>query len=326
MKALVLDFGGSSVKYALVDEEGNLSHSGKKTPAPLNTKEEFQQTVIEINQMFQGEIAGISISIPGYVDSQKGVLIGSGAYFHLYGCNLVQLVRQAVDLPVVIENDGRCGALAEVWKGSLSDCKDGVVLILGSGIAGGIVKDRQIHAGRNWTAGEFSNYMVDPAEPSFLGEAVMNCAAFGLTYRLCKAKNIELQCQDLGDVLAGIDKSYGLRFKKFAEKPARMKVDGIQLNKWLQEGDEAAKEVYEQFLMSLAFMIVNIQITFSPDKIVIGGGLSRLHNMLQCLQEKLDLYYDGTGIGSELRASIEVSKYLDECNLIGAGYHFFSHR
>lgn len=324
MNVLAIDFGGSSVKYALVDEDGNLSKSGRQKPAPLKTKKQFQETISELYQIFSNDISGISISLPGYIDSKNGFLTGSGAYSNLYGCNIIALVHEAVNLPVTIENDGRCGALAEVWKGGLSDCKDGVVLILGSGIAGGIIKNRQIHSGKHFTAGEFSNYIVDPANPSFLGEAVMNCAAFGLTYRLCKAKNIDLGCQDLGDILIETDQTFGSRFKAFEKEPVKMKVDGKQVNTWLQENDEDAKKVYDHFLMSLAFMIVNIQITYDPEKIIIGGGLSRISHMPESLKDKLNFYYQGTGFTPELQANVEVSRYLDECNLIGAGYHFFS--
>lgn len=325
MKILALDFGGSSVKYGLVDEEGVISRSGKKTPAPVKTVEQFQKTVSEIYSVFVEEADGISLSIPGYIDSEKGFLIGSGAYFNLYGCNVAKLVYEVTGLSAAIENDGRCGALAEVWKGGLSDCRDGVVLILGSGIAGGVIKNRQIHSGRNFTAGEFSNYLTDPTNPSFLGEAVMNCAAFGLTYRLCKAKNIDLGYQDLGEILVETDRTFGSKFEAFEKEPLKLKVDGKQLNKWLKENDEAAQRVYDHFLMSLAFMVTNIQITYGPDKIIIGGGLSRLHNMLPGLKEKLDAIYRGTGFTAELQAKVELSKYLDECNLIGAGYNFFSH-
>lgn len=324
MNILAMDFGGSSVKYALVDEDGAMSKAGKKKPAPVKTIEQFQETVSEIYKMFANEITGISFSIPGYIDSKNGFLMGSGAYTNLYGCNIVELAHEIVNLPVTIENDGKCGALAEVWKGGLSDCEDGVVLILGSGIAGGIIKNRQIHSGKNFTAGEFSNYIVDPANPSFLGEAVMNCAAFGLTYRLCKAKNIDLGYQDLGEIMIRTDQTFGSNFKAFEKEPVKMKVNGKQLNKWLQENDETAQKVYDDFLISLAFMIVNIQITYSPDKIIIGGGLSRINNMLQNLREKLDIFYKGTGFTAELQASVELSRYLDECNLIGAGYNFFS--
>ncbi len=323
MRILILDFGGSSVKYALVNENVKIVETDRME-APLESPEQFLDTVCNIYKMTGGCADGISISIPGYINSDTGELVGSGAYYNMYGQNIVDLIHTRLDLNVAVENDGKCGALAETWKGALSDCEDGVVLILGSGVAGGVIKDKRIHSGKSMTAGEFSNYIVNPNQPNFLGKAVMNCAAFGLTYKLCKEKNIDLACQDLGHVMLDIDKEYGSSFQVFEEKPIAIRADGKQLSLWIKEGDSVAKRIYDEFLASLAFMIVNIQITFAPERIVIGGGLSRINNMILDLKEELDSYYRSTGFGPELQATVVLSKYLDECNIIGAARNYLN--
>ena len=321
MHVVSLDFGGSSVKYALVDRDGVLRHTGR-CPAPLESKEAFADCVCAVVRQFEN-VQGVAISLPGYVDAETGMLTGSGAYRALYGCNIIELLQPQLGLPVAVENDGKCGALAEAAFGALRGCRDGVVLILGSGIAGGIIKDGRIHAGRDFAAGEFSNYLVDPKDPSFLGLAVMHCAAFGLTYRLCKAKNLAFDCQDLAQELFGVDAAFGAQFPVPSGVPQNIRADGRQLAAWLSEGDAAAEKVYSDFLRALAFMIANIQITFAPEKIVIGGGLSRIPNMPEALRKKLDEYYADTGFGPELRAEVVRSAYLDECNLVGAASNFY---
>ena len=321
MHVASLDFGGSSVKYALVDRDGVLRHTGR-CPAPLESKEAFVDCVCAVVRQLENA-QGVAISLPGYVDAGSGMLTGSGAYRALYGCNIIKLLQSRLGLPVAVENDGKCGALAEATFGALRGCRDGVVLILGSGIAGGIIKDGRIHAGREFAAGEFSNYLVDPKCPSFLGLAVMHCAAFGLTYRLCKAKNLAFDCQNLAQELFGVDAAFGAQFPAPSGVLQNVRADGRQLAAWLAEGDAAAEKVYSDFLRALAFMIANIQITFAPEKIVIGGGLSRIPSMPEALQSVLDEYYAGTGFGPELRAEVVRSAYLDECNLVGAASNFY---
>lgn len=321
MNLLVMDFGGTSVKYAVVNEKGSILKSGKKE-APLKSKQQFLETAGEIYSNYEDSIHGVSLSIPGYVDSVSGTLIGSGAYRELYGCNLVNLLKKVIPVNIAVENDGKCGALAEAWKGALSECKDGVVMILGSGIAGGIIKDKKIHTGWNLTAGEFSNYLIRPEEPDFCGLAVMNCAAFGLTYKLCKKKNLSFDCQDYPDELKNVDENFGSRYPLNTEPPLRIKADGKQLVKWLEEGDTEVKEIYEEFLSALAFMIFNVQLTFAPEKVVIGGGLSRIPSLINDTQNELGRLYQGTGLGPELQAEVVQSSYLDECNMIGAAYHY----
>ena len=51
---------------------------------------------------------------------------------------------------------GKSAALAEVWKGNLKDCQDGIVIVVGSGLGGGIIKDGQLWKGQHLFAGEFS--------------------------------------------------------------------------------------------------------------------------------------------------------------------------
>lgn len=136
MNILSLDFGGSSVKYGLVTQDGVVSDTGK-CPAPLGSVDEFQDTVRSLAEEFRGRAQGIDVSIPGHVDSEKGIMLGTGVYRQLHGKNIRRLAEKASALPVRVENDGNCGALSEVWKGQLQDCRDGAVIILGSAIGGG---------------------------------------------------------------------------------------------------------------------------------------------------------------------------------------------
>ena len=74
---------------------------------------------------------------------------------------VVQLLEQRYKLPVTIENDGKCAALAEKWKGSLKDCRNGAVVVLGTGVGGGIIIDHKLYRGGHFTAGEYSYILTD---------------------------------------------------------------------------------------------------------------------------------------------------------------------
>lgn len=64
-------------------------------------------------------------------------------------------------IPVTIENDGKCAALAEFWKGSLQGCTNGAVVVLGTGVAGGIIINGELYRGKRFSAGEYSYICVD---------------------------------------------------------------------------------------------------------------------------------------------------------------------
>ena len=74
MNYLAYDVGGSSVKYALVDEQGNLQNKGSfPTPAAL---EDFYAEVVKVcQQLGKGrELVGAGFSMPGAVDDESGVI------------------------------------------------------------------------------------------------------------------------------------------------------------------------------------------------------------------------------------------------------------
>ena len=322
MKCLACDFGGSSVKYALVDDKANISDSGK-LPAPTESVEQFQDTVATLYKRFEGQIDGIAISLPGYIDPGSGYLSGSGVYMPLYDKVIPDVLKDCCPVNIAVENDGKCGALSEAWNGALKDVKDGAVIVLGSGIGGGIVKDKRIHWGRGFAAGELSYMLTGTASHTYLDTAMMHIGMLGMTYKMCKYKNLDFNSQDSGAVVAMIDSFIADLFPKSSEEPKKIKADGRQIFKWLEDGDPDAARVYKEFIETLAMMIFNIQIIFAPEKIVIGGGLSREERIYADLEEELNRYYGGCSLSEQLKSVIEKSVYLDECNLLGAAYNYF---
>lgn len=323
-KCLVCDFGGSSVKYALVDDQATLEQTGK-LPAPLDSVSDFINTVVTLYSRFRTQIEGVAISMPGYIDPNRGYLSEAGAYRALYHNSIPELLKPHIPVPVVVENDGKCAALAEAWKGALAGCSDGAVIILGSGIAGGIIKGGKIHSGRDFAAGELSYLITDPTSNSQLGCAYMSAAMHGLTYRTCKAKNLDLSVQDSASTLQWLDEKINMPYADPTGALRQIKADGVQFFKWLDEGDPAVGAIYQNFISSLALVVHNVQICFAPEKIVIGGGLSLEDRIFTDLDKALNRIYRNMELGPQLHAAVVRSRYRNECNLVGAMYHYLLH-
>ena len=96
-------------------------------------------------EKYQKQIEGIAVSMPGMLDSRKGYCVTGGMLAYFSEVPVVQLLEQRYKLPVTIENDGKCAALAEKWKGSLKDCRNGAVVVLGTGVGGGIIIDHKLY-------------------------------------------------------------------------------------------------------------------------------------------------------------------------------------
>ena len=322
MKCLVFDFGGSSVKYGIVDDNARILFSDKH-PAPLDSTNIFIETIKMLYEQYKAEVDGIAISVPGIIDSESGMHHGSGAYSQiLKDKNIIEMVSKACEIKTAVENDGKCGALSEAWNGALKDERDGAVLILGTGIGGGVIIDKKIHRGLNFSAGEFSFTITKFNGYSITDEAWVNIGIVGMTYKICKWKNFDISYQDAGDTLVRYDRLLKADYPVYTQSPEKIKVDGRQIFKWLEEGDKDAVRVYEEFLSSMVSLIHNIQTCFAPPKIIIGGGLSRVDRLIPDINSELDKFYARGCIPDTLHANLQKSRYLDECNLLGAMYNF----
>lgn len=322
MVCLACDFGGSSVKYALVNQNAEMRETGK-CPPPLGSLEEFLDCVYDLYTKYAIGIDGVALSLPGVIDVARGLHLGSGAYGSiLKNRNIVQLVSARCGTRVSIENDGKCGALAELWDGALAGVQDGAVLILGTAVGGGVITKGSVQRGANFTAGEFSYSITGPAACGPLSQAWMNVGVIGMIYKVCKLKNIDLSVQDAGNMLVKYDALLKDYFPLFEAPPKKIKVNGEQIFQWLSEGDQDVRTIYDQFLHALAVLINNIQLCYAPEKVVIGGGLSRADRLLPDLQAELENIYRACLIPAEARSHLFCSKHLDECNLLGATYNF----
>ena len=78
-------------------------------------------------------------------------------------------------VPVSVMNDAKSAAMAEARWGALADCKDGIVIVLGTGIGGALIKDGKVHFGKSFAAGEFSfinlSESMDSMDSTWAGRA-----------------------------------------------------------------------------------------------------------------------------------------------------------
>lgn len=157
-----------------------------------------------------------------------------------------------------------------------------------------------------------------------LSMAVMSCSALGMTYKLCKAKNLDLAVQDSRPTLEWLDTLLAHRFPTASGPRTPVKADGKQIFQWLRDGDPDTVRVYREFIRSLAMLVHNIQIVFAPEKIAIGGGLSSDSRVLTDLGDALRGYYEGAALAAALQADIVGCTHQADGNVVGAAYNFFS--
>ena len=151
---LTLDVGGSAIKYALMQEDLTILEKSS-VPTPMDTLENFIETIGKIYDQFQDQINGMALSMPGIIDPERGYQYTGGALRYIDKLETVEVLKKRCPTNITIGNDAKCAANAEIGFGNLQDIQDGAVVILGTGIGGCLIKDHKVHTGKHFSAGEF---------------------------------------------------------------------------------------------------------------------------------------------------------------------------
>lgn len=294
MKYLVLDIGGSAIKYALMTKEVEFIEKGSK-PTPLDNIENFVEAVGEIYDIYKDDIEGIAISMPGVLDSDKGYTYTGGSLIYNNGKEIVKIIQERCPTKITIENDGKCAALAEVWKGSLKEYEDGVVIVLGTGVGGGIVKSKKIHKGKNFFAGEFSFIATNVND----ADCMENCwgsisGSKALIDAAAKVKNINPE-----------------------------ELNGYKVFEYANNGDEEILKVLDDFTYKLAIQIFNLQCILDSEIVAIGGGISSQDILIEYIQKNVDKYHK-TFPFDVPKPNVVRCEFRNDSNLIGALYNFIT--
>ncbi|WP_057914626.1 ROK family protein [Peribacillus muralis] len=288
----VFDTGGSSIKYALMDEKATfIERSYVETPK--DGIDSFVNIITGIVEQYQESysLEGIALSMPGAVDVTSGYIGGSSAIPYIHGPNIKQLVQERTGVRVELENDANCAGLAEGWMGAAKGVNDYVCIVIGTGIGGTIILDKKVRRGNNLHAGEFGFMLMEGYLEHPLGKNWSNLASTaGLVRHVAKRK--------------------GLESKVF---------DGHTVFTMSDQGDEDAKEEISTFIRRLAVGIFNVTYVIDPEKILIGGAISKRKDLIERINQELRTMKDDK---SRLQVSVEQCAFGNDSNLIGALYHY----
>lgn len=283
-----LDIGGTSIKVALSDKDGNLIE--KDTLYPSHELKEFTDTIVNwVNGMKnQYDIKGVAISSPGAVDTNSGIVGGASAVPCIHGPNWKEILSERLNLNISIENDANCVALAEIFSGSAKEVNDILFVVCGSGIGGSIIKDKKIHHGKHLYGGEFGFMIMEDNDGEYK------------TF------------SEVASTMSFVRKAR----KHFNDES----LDGKDVFNKAENGDKFCKEIIDRFYSELAKGIYNLQYMYDPELILIGGSISDRDDFVISLNEKIDNILEKIKI-AEIKPEIRTCTHRKDANLIGALAH-----
>ncbi len=150
-KILTIDIGGSSVKYAVFNQEADIERQGSfDVPA---TYSEMKAEIIKLYNSVE-KCIGIGISSPGAIDPLTGNGSGISAIDYIpSGGNLMKELEIELGTVVAIDNDANSAAMSNVYFDN--NLKSVAYIVLGSGVGGAIINDGKIVTGSTFFGGEF---------------------------------------------------------------------------------------------------------------------------------------------------------------------------
>lgn len=161
----------------LMDMQNNIIGDLVKVDLPLqnnaNALEQLRNALVEFVEnatIPKEKIAGIGISMPGFVDVKKGI---NHSFFASGDESIVSFIRKEIEIPVLIDNDSSLIGLAELRLGTARNHKNVMVINIGWGVGLGMILNGELFRGHNGFAGEFSHI------PVFKNNKICSCGKTG---------------------------------------------------------------------------------------------------------------------------------------------------
>lgn len=264
-KSLVfaVDLGGTHLRAAVIDRQGNIQHRFRQFTPKVTQPEEMVHALVETARDCKsktahlGKVSSVSVAVPGTVNFNEGVVLTAPNLPVLSNFPLRAALQEELQLPVIIENDGNAAALGEMLHGAGKGYSSIVCITLGTGVGGGIILDGRIWRGSDGTAGEIGHIGVAP-----LAGDKCACGSRGCLEVYASATAIVRLARE------ALKQRPVTKLNNFDELNSERVYDaGL-------EGDGIAIGVFRDVGAYLGIGIAAIVNLLNPQMIIIGGGVA----------------------------------------------------
>ncbi|XP_043920242.1 bifunctional UDP-N-acetylglucosamine 2-epimerase/N-acetylmannosamine kinase [Protopterus annectens] len=264
--ALAVDLGGTNLRVAIVSMKGDIIK--KFTHPNPKTYEERIKSILKMCMdatiqavQLNCRILGVGISTGGRVNPKEGLVLDSTKLIQEWSSvDLRTPISDYLHLPVWVDNDGNCAALAERKFGQGKGVESCVTVITGTGIGGGIIHHNELIHGSSFCAAELGHLIVslDGPECSCGGRGCIEAYASGTALQR-EAKRLHDEDQLLVE---------GMELKNDET------VTAIHLIQASKLGNKKAESILRTGGLALGLGVVNILHTVNPSLVILSGVLA----------------------------------------------------
>lgn len=265
-----IDIGGTNIVTGMIDESGKLQdHEIIPTDLSISPFDMISKindklkTMIKRSKINENDIKGIGIGAPGPLDSKKGMIICPPNLQTWKDIPIKKWIEDEFPYPVQLENDANAATLAERYFGAGKNIDNFIYMTISTGIGAGIFSEGKLLHGQKGNAGDIGHVVVDPS----FGKCV--CGQYGCLENIASGTAISREGS-----------------KIFGESLTTKEVFDLY-----KEGHSKIVPYIDRVLEILGIACVNLINTFDTERIVIGGGVSKVGALLfDTLQNYVNTY------------------------------------
>jgi len=301
-----LDVGGTKIASATLCD-GVLSESTLVETSLDDRDALIAQLVDAVEALRHDDVRAVGVGVPSVVDFETG-RIRSSVNIPLEDVPLRELLTEKLGLPVFVDNDASCAALAEAFEDGRFTCPDLVMFTIGTGVGGGTVLGGNLYRGATGAAPEIGHQIIgmdlldgdESPESDFPQPGSLEALASG---RALDRLALDAARRDPSSFL-------GKRLAADGEVTGHDAVDGAK------EGDEAARRCVRILGERLGIGIANAINLYDPLEVVIGGGVSNAGDLLLEPAERVAFRHVLPGVGT--RTKIRLARHGPRAGVLGA--------
>lgn len=293
----VVDIGGTKIATGLVDEAGRVLARADFPTLASGPGEALSRIVAGLRDACRrsdASLSGVGVACTGPVDPVGGTIGDVALLPGWEGLDLVGFLRDEFRVPVVLENDADAAALAEAHWGVGRRSTRFLYVTVSTGIGGGIVLDGRLYRGVDGSHPEIGHHVIDPSGPRCY------CGARGCWEALAGGKALV----EWARASAGADDPV----------PDDLTAEG--LCRGAERGEPLAVRALEREGYFLGLGLANLMTIFCPERIALGGGLTRSAHLF--LPQARRVIRESRGLVPSEKMAVEVASLGADVALLGA--------
>lgn len=264
-----IDVGATNIKFGLVDDQGKVLYKEQRPTVADKGADALLHLIANIGERLllhaaeeEHDIRWLGIGSPGTIDFKTGQVVGLSPNIPGWqGTPLGSFLKERLNLPVWVDNDVNCVALAEHRFGSAIGYESVVCVAVGTGVGGGVIISGRLWRGATCAAGEIGHMPISMTGP------VCGCGQVGCLEAYCASSAIIERARH--KLENGLTPAF--------EEVTNGDEEGLTIKKIFaaaRKKDKIALEVVEETARLLAVGLSGVVNLLNPSLVVIGGGVA----------------------------------------------------